>query len=185
MFFAIGAHPGFIMPREDRHEFRLYDKTGKPVQSIVNRIFAGGGCVSDRTEIIKTPDGVLPITNHPAENSRQNTISSLEIGSKSIIPASYCNNRTNALYYLLLHTICFARRSTMAAKITKKASAKETFTLQWSGNDVSFDQIRSRILEKSGKTSKDIKNLEIYVKPEEGMAYYVINGTETGDVGLF
>ncbi len=73
----------------------------------------------------------------------------------------------------------------MAAKTTKKASAKETFTLQWSGNDVSFDQIRSRILEKSGKTSKDIKNLEIYVKPEEGMAYYVINGTETGDVGLF
>ncbi len=73
----------------------------------------------------------------------------------------------------------------MAAKTTKKASAKETFTLQWSGNDVSFDHIRSRILEKSGKTSKDIKNLEIYVKPEEGMAYYVINGTETGDVGLF
>ena len=73
----------------------------------------------------------------------------------------------------------------MAAKTTKKASAKETFTLQWSGNDVSFDQIRSRILEKSDKTSKDIKNLEIYVKPEEGMAYYVINGTETGDVGLF
>ena len=73
----------------------------------------------------------------------------------------------------------------MAAKTTKKASAKETFTLQWGGNDVSFDQIRSRILEKSGKASKDIKNLEIYVKPEEGMAYYVINGTETGDVGLF
>ncbi len=73
----------------------------------------------------------------------------------------------------------------MAAKTTKKASAKKTFTLQWSGKDVSFDQIRSKILEKSGKTSKDIKNLEIYVKPEEGMAYYVINGTETGDVGLF
>ncbi len=73
----------------------------------------------------------------------------------------------------------------MAVKTTKKTTAKETFTLQWSGNDVSFDQIRSKVLEKSGKASKDIKNLEIYVKPEEGMAYYVINGTETGDVGLF
>ena len=73
----------------------------------------------------------------------------------------------------------------MAVKTTKKTTAKETFTLQWSGNDVSFDQIRSKVLEKSGKASKDIKNLEIYVKPEEGMAYYVINGTETGNVGLF
>ncbi len=73
----------------------------------------------------------------------------------------------------------------MAVKTTKKTTAKEAFTLQWSGNDVSFDQIRSKVLEKSGKASKDIKNLEIYVKPEEGMAYYVINGTETGDVGLF
>ena len=63
MFFAIGAHPGFMMPGDERHEFRLYDKNGNPVQSIMNRIFAGGGCVSDRTEIIKTPDGVLPITN--------------------------------------------------------------------------------------------------------------------------
>lgn len=64
MFFAIGAHPGFMMPEDERHEFRLYDKNGKPVQSIVNRIFAGNGCVSDRTEVIKTPDGILPITDH-------------------------------------------------------------------------------------------------------------------------
>ncbi len=63
MFFAIGAHPGFMMPREERHEFKLYDKNGKPVQSIVNRIFAGNGCVSDSTEVIKTPDGILPITD--------------------------------------------------------------------------------------------------------------------------
>ncbi|MCR4740485.1 MAG: aldose 1-epimerase family protein [Lachnospiraceae bacterium] len=62
MFFAIGAHPGFMMPGEEHHEFRLYDKKGNKVRSIVNRIFAGAGCVSDRTEVIKTPDGVLPIT---------------------------------------------------------------------------------------------------------------------------
>ncbi len=62
MFFAIGAHPGFMMPEERAFEFRLYDKNENPVQSIVNRIFAGNGCVSDRTEVIKTPGGVLPIT---------------------------------------------------------------------------------------------------------------------------
>lgn len=64
MPFAIGAHPGFTMPRDKSHVFRLYDRQGKPVQSIENRIFAGGGCVTDRTEEINTPDGILPITDH-------------------------------------------------------------------------------------------------------------------------
>ena len=64
MPFAIGAHPGFMMPGDESHVFRLYDRQGKPVQSIENRIFAGGGCVTDRTEEINTPEGVLPITDH-------------------------------------------------------------------------------------------------------------------------
>jgi hypothetical protein len=50
MPFAIGAHPGFMMPGDESHVFRLYDRQGKPVQSIENRIFEGGGCVTDRTD---------------------------------------------------------------------------------------------------------------------------------------
>ena len=64
MPFAIGAHPGFMMPGNESHVFRLYDRHGNPVQSIENRIFAGGGCVTDRTEVINTPEGLLPITDH-------------------------------------------------------------------------------------------------------------------------
>ncbi len=64
MPFAIGAHPGFMMPLDEEHMFRLYDRKGDTVESIVNRIFAGGGCVSDKTEVIETPEGVLPITGH-------------------------------------------------------------------------------------------------------------------------
>ena len=64
MPFAIGAHPGFIIPRDESKIFRLYDRQDKPVQSIENRIFAGGGCVSDHFENISTPDGILPITEH-------------------------------------------------------------------------------------------------------------------------
>lgn len=105
-----------------------------------------------------------------------------------------------------------AKATKTAAKKTtaKKTAAKKTTTkkkaaigtastratalknanimLQWAGNDVSFDQIRSNIIaqySESGKTEKDIKKLEVYVKPEEGLAYYVINGIDTGDVGLF
>ncbi len=55
---------GFMKPTDESYMFKLYDKNGNPVKSIINRIFAGGGCVSDRTEVINTPDGVLPITDH-------------------------------------------------------------------------------------------------------------------------
>ena len=79
-----------------------------------------------------------------------------------------------------------AATGTAATRTTALKNAN--IMLQWAGNDVSFDQIRSNIIaqySESGKTEKDIKKLEVYVKPEEGLAYYVINGTDTGDVGLF
>lgn len=37
-------------------------------------------------------------------------------------------------------------------------------------------------MDKSGKNVKDIKTLDVYVKPEEGQLYYVINGTDTGNL---
>ena len=37
----------------------------------------------------------------------------------------------------------------------------------------------------SGKNEKDIKSIELYIKPEENAVYYVVNGTETGAVGLY
>ena len=35
-----------------------------------------------------------------------------------------------------------------------------------------------------GKKEKDLKDVKIYIKPEENAAYYVINGDVTGAVGL-
>ena len=64
MPFAIGAHPGFMMPGDENHAFRLYDRQGNLVESVENRIFGTDGCITDRTEVINTPEGVLPITDH-------------------------------------------------------------------------------------------------------------------------
>ena len=35
---------------------------------------------------------------------------------------------------------------------------------------------------RSGKKVGDIKEMDLYIKPEENAVYYVINGTETGAV---
>ena len=35
-----------------------------------------------------------------------------------------------------------------------------------------------------GKKEKDLKDIKIYIKPEENKAYYVINGDITGSVWI-
>ena len=34
----------------------------------------------------------------------------------------------------------------------------------------------------AGKKVADIKSIDLYIKPEEGAVYYVVNGTDTGSV---
>lgn len=68
MWFAIGAHPGFAVPQLEGHAFFLYDRDGNTVSAIRNRVFGQGGCVTDRTEEIKTPDGRLDISEALFDN---------------------------------------------------------------------------------------------------------------------
>ena len=62
MYFAIGAHPGFMLPAGEGCAFKLYDTKGAPAESIRNRIFGCGGCVTGNTVSMDTPGGMLPIT---------------------------------------------------------------------------------------------------------------------------
>jgi hypothetical protein len=64
----------------------------------------------------------------------------------------------------------------MAAKI------KTNVELQFGDKAVNEEQLVSRAKEAYGKN--DIKNLDIYVKPEEGKAYYVVNNDVTGSFDL-
>ena len=68
MWFAIGAHPGFAVPRLEGHAFMIYDGSGDPVERIINRVFGRGGCVTDVTEEIATPGGRLEISESLFDN---------------------------------------------------------------------------------------------------------------------
>ena len=54
--------------------------------------------------------------------------------------------------------------------------------LQFGDKAVNQDQLVEMAKTAYGK--KDIKNLDIYVKPEEGKAYYVVNNDITGSFDL-
>ena len=73
------------------------------------------------------------------------------------------------------------------AKKAKKAVEK-TIYLQFSGQEVSVDEIESAIMENYEMVKKgedQPEDIKIYLKPEDRKAYYVINCDYAGEVDLF
>ena len=67
-------------------------------------------------------------------------------------------------------------------------AAKQTIYVQYMGDEITTDEIMKKIKEYWTKELKkkvsEMKNVTVYVKPEEGKAYYLINDEITGDVAL-
>ena len=66
-----------------------------------------------------------------------------------------------------------------SASTTKKVEVKEAVYIQFAGAEYNMDEIRANVkkawMEETGKKESDIKDIQIYVKPEEHVAYYVVN----------
>lgn len=62
------------------------------------------------------------------------------------------------------------------------AKVNTKIELQFGDKALNEEQLVSLAKEAYGK--KDIKNLDIYVKPEEGKAYYVVNNDITGSFDI-
>lgn len=75
-------------------------------------------------------------------------------------------------------------KKTATTRAKKAASVKETICIQFAGKEYTTDQlvkIAKDVWEFDlKKDPADFKEIQLYVKPEEAKAYYVINGTETG-----
>lgn len=84
-------------------------------------------------------------------------------------------------------------RKTTTAKKTRKTTAKKTETVtevyvQYWGKEIHTSEVADRIrkiwTDDMGKKASDLKDLKIYIKPEDNGAHYVINGDVTGFIGL-
>ena len=71
-------------------------------------------------------------------------------------------------------------RKTAAKKTVEKAEIKESVFVQFSGAEYNLDDVKANVkkawMAETGKKESDIKDIQIYVKPEEHAAYYVVNG---------
>ena len=77
-----------------------------------------------------------------------------------------------------------------AAKKTaaKKAEPVTEVYVQYWGKEIHTSEVADRIkkiwTEDMGKKASELKDLKIYIKPEDNGAHYVINGDVTGFIGL-
>ena len=70
-----------------------------------------------------------------------------------------------------------------AKKPARKPAVKSTVTVQFAGKEFKTADIVESV--KAAYTGEaPIKTVDVYVKPEEGKAYYVVNGDVTGAVEL-
>lgn len=79
-------------------------------------------------------------------------------------------------------------RATKAAKPAKKEAAEAEIYVQFGANESALagvvDKIKAEYVEQ-GHRASSIKSLKVYLKPEDGAAYYVINDKLAGRVDLF
>lgn len=78
-------------------------------------------------------------------------------------------------------------KKTAARKTSsKKAAEEEKIVLQFAGKEISTAEVLSKAKAAfaAAKDGVEIKSIELYVKPEEHAAYYVVNGTENGKIDL-
>ena len=81
-----------------------------------------------------------------------------------------------------------AKAATKKTTAKKAADVKETISIQFAGKEYTTEQlvkIAKDIWEFDlKKDPADFAEVQLYVKPEEAKAYYVINGTETGSFDI-
>ena len=76
-----------------------------------------------------------------------------------------------------------AKAKAEKAPVVRKRAAKKSevkLYVQYQGMERSQEQIVEAV--KAAWTGAAIETLELYVKPEDGAVYYVVNGTESGKV---
>lgn len=78
-------------------------------------------------------------------------------------------------------------KKTTTTKRTKKTVRTESILLQYLGKEIDTAEIMKLVTEHyvaEGHSEAEITDVKVYVKPEEDMAYYVINDSISGKISF-
>lgn len=78
-----------------------------------------------------------------------------------------------------------AKKASAKKAVTKTEVKKENVILQFAGKEVEIDAvIASAKADFKANNKGCLRSINVYVKPDENAAYYVVNGKTTGKVEL-
>lgn len=149
-----------------------------------------------KAETPKTDDAKVSVETKAAEKTAEvksdeekTTAVKLEEPAKKTAAKKTTTRKTTAAK----KTTTKAAAKTTATKTTRKTAAKkaepvtEVYVQYW-GKEIHTSEVADRIkkiwTEDMGKKASELKDLKIYIKPEDNGAHYVINGDVTGFIGL-
>ena len=147
--------------------------------------------ISTKTEDTKVP---AKKEEKKVEKKTEKKAVAVKAEEKKAVPAVKAEKKTPAAKAEKKAPAAKAEKKAPAAKAEKKAPAakaeKKTpaakaaaeVVLQWNGNDYTYDRLLQSAKDvwqyDQGKNVADFKKAVIYVKPEEGKAYVVVNDTD-------
>ena len=129
----------------------------------------------DTTKKLETKAAVLVDT--PAEKTEEKTTAKKAAPKKTAAKRTTAAKKTTA-----------KKTTTVKKTAAEKAEIKTEIFLQFSGKEYTQDEILQKVKDiwtyDLNNNVDDIKDVQIYLKPEESAAYYVVNGNTTGKVVL-
>ncbi len=76
-----------------------------------------------------------------------------------------------------------AKKPAARKTAAKKSEPETTVTIQFQGKEITAVQVveAAKAAFTEANPDAEIKTMDVYVKPEEGVAYYAVNGEGSGD----
>lgn len=154
-----------------------------------------------KAETVKAADKTVKAESAKAIETKKDTTKKLETKAAVLVdtPAEKAEEKktTTAKKTAAKKTTAkktTAAKTTAAKKVTtkkaaaKKAEIKTEMYLQFAGKEYSQEEILQKVKDiwtyDLNQNVDDIKDVQLYLKPEESAAYYVVNGVESGKVIL-
>ena len=157
-----------------------------PAKSVVttseeNAVKAETPKTDDAKVSVETKAAEKPVETKPAETK---TVEEKPVAAEVEEPAK----KPAAKKTTTRKTPTAKKTTTRKTATAKKAETVTEVYVQYWGKEIHTSEVAERIkkiwTEDMGKKASDLKDLKIYIKPEDNGAHYVINGDVTGFIGL-
>ena len=165
-----------VMTRQEdtiKPEAEKAESAQKPVKAAAKSVEA----VAEKKEETKAPEKKTPEKKTSTRTAAKKTTTKKEAAPKKETTAKKATTKKETV-----------KKETTVKKTASKKEIKVNAIVEHYGRQISEQDIIANVKRawtNSGKNEKDIKSIELYIKPEENAVYYVVNGTETGAVGLY